>query len=573
VAVDMNTNSDSLALQAALQQAFGPCRVIGEIGRGGMAAVFLAVFWNSDGTARPAVLKQLHPNLALDRDFRAMFEDEARLAMRLHHGNVVETYDVYSDAERCVLVMEFLEGQPLSRIRQTAHRMGNLPSSIHLHCLAQVLAGLDYVHELADERGIPLRIVHRDVTPSNVFVTYQGGVKVVDFGIAKATTRLVETRVGVLKGKVVYMSPEVVRGEPVDRRSDIFSVGVMLWEALTGRRLWQEHDDLAVLRQLANGLVPLRPAGVVISDPAAFAIAERALAPDPDRRYATAAEMRRDLENLLARQGPAASSSALSGYMQICFAEERQHLQSLIHDALQKTRQPSPSRPSVSGDATEAPALEASEAPTTVSIPPAPLFRTITVPGLRREATRTIVPWQGWALATGAVALAASVAFVAHAPPTARAATSVLSASSAPVTAVASVAPPPPAPIVVARSTADLPIDTEVEVAPASATLVFSARPAEARFFLDGERLEGNPVTLQRQPDKKLHRLRIEAPGFVPFSRSFELDEDATRSFDLVRKPPPPARVAHPPETAPPAKTGCPKSRQKQEADFSEPPR
>jgi hypothetical protein len=340
----------------------------------------------------------------------------------------------------------------------------------------------------------------------------------------------------------------------------------MLWEALTGRRLWQEHDDLAVLRQLADGLVPLRPAGVVISDPAAFAIAERALAPDPDRRYATAAEMRADLETLLARQGPAASSSALSGYMQICFAEERQHLQSLVHDALQKARQPLPSVPSVAGASTEtAPALELSEAPTTVSIPPATLFRTITYPGLRREATRTMVPWQGWALATGAVALAASVAFVANAPPTARAATSVLSAASATVTAVtavASVAPPPPAPNVTARSVADLPVDTDLEVAPAGVTVVFSARPPEARFFLDGERLQGNPVTLQRQPDEKLHRLRIEAPGFVTFSRSFDLDADTSRSFDLVRKPPPAARVPHPvaPASAPSAKAGCPKS-------------
>jgi serine/threonine-protein kinase len=522
-----------------------------------MASVFLAVFSGAHGAARPAVLKQLHPGLARDPDFRAMFQDEARLATRLHHDNVVETYDVYCDSDFCVLLMEFLEGQSLSRVRQTAHRMGSLPLSIQLHCLSQVLAGLHYVHELHDERGNPLRIVHRDVTPSNVFVTYDGGVKVVDFGIAKASTQLAETRVGVIKGKLFYMSPEAVRGDPVDRRSDIFSVGIMLWEALTGRRLWQDHDESAVLQRLAAGIIPSCPQDVTISDPAAFAIAERALAGDPNRRYATAAEMRRDIEGLLERQGIAMCAPTLGGYMQSCFAEERQKIRALIDEAARATS--SSQQHFFLTDLTEDTIqLEATEPPTTISIPPAPVFRTMTIAGLPPAPKRVAMPWKGWALAAGAITLAAGVAFFAHAPRSLHAEPSVV---------------PELAPLAPAASSTDPNIDADdpgksltrdVEVAPASVTVVFSAHPPEARLFLDGERLEGNPVILRRQPDQKAHRVRIEAPGFTTFSRSFRLDEDTSRTFtfDLVRKP----RAARPAASAEPTPTECPRARQMREA-------
>ena len=559
----LNTGSHALAKNAALRSALGPYRLLGEIGRGATGTVSLAVFSNGNGTGRPVALKQLHPELALDREFRAMFEDEARVATRLHHDNVVETYDVLSDPELCVLVMEFLEGQTLLRVRQTASRMGSLPLAIQLHCLAQVLAGLDYVHELTDERGNPLQIVRRDFTPTNVLVTYRGEVKVVDFGIAKTSTRLVETRVGMLKDKLVYMSPEAVRGEPVDRRSDIFSVGVMLWEAVTGRRLWKDQDDLGVFRQLASGLVPLRLPGVAISDPAAFAIAERALASDPDHRYATAAAMRRDIEDLLARRGTVLGSGPLAGYMQSCFAEERQRLQTVLDEALASFQKPAAQPPSPPPYvAAGAPALDAHEPPTTVSIPQAPIFRTATYPGLFvSQPARRELPWLGMVAAACVVALAVGVAFFAHAPRAAQAKPAGVPFTSATVATTASAAAPPAA-VVVAAAEAPRTIDADLEVAPGGVTVVFSARPPEARLFLDGERLEGNPVTLRRQPDAKRHRLRIEAPGFIPFSRSFYLDEDMTRVFDLVRKPPPAARTPQAVEPTDPTKPACPKSLQ-----------
>jgi serine/threonine-protein kinase len=160
---------------------------------------------------------------------------------------------------------------------------------------------------------MPLGIVHRDVTPSNIFVKYDGGVKVVDFGIAKATIRQNETRMGVLKGKLAYMSPEAVRSERIDRRSDIFSVGIMLWEAATGRRLWQEHDEVAVYRRLAAGDLPLQAPGAHGTGADMLRIAERALAIDPSQRYATAEEMRQELEELMAGLGKTTHVPALAG--------------------------------------------------------------------------------------------------------------------------------------------------------------------------------------------------------------------------------------------------------------------
>ncbi len=329
----MHTDSSLLAASAGLRVALGYYRLIAEIGRGGMASVFLSLFPNGDGTSRKVVLKQLHPELALDDDFRAMFEDEARVTTRLHHPNVVVTYDVYSDADQCVLVMEFLDGQTLSRFRQRAGKDGHVPLAIQLRIIADVLAGLHYVHELTDARGKPLGIVHRDVTPTNVFLTYDGQIKLLDFGIAKATTRVAVTRIGVLKGKLAYMSPEAARGEHVDRRSDVFSVGVMLWEAATGLRFWQDHDEIAIFRRLIAEDLPLDRAGAHISNPLLRQVAHRALATNPRQRYGDAKEMQQDLQKLLGPLGNLAQAPALSAAMDSTFALDRERLHRLIQAA------------------------------------------------------------------------------------------------------------------------------------------------------------------------------------------------------------------------------------------------
>jgi serine/threonine-protein kinase len=312
--------------------SLGSYQLVAEIGRGGMADVFLALAPPVQGKRKQVVIKQLRKDVMEDDDFRAMFLDEARLAMKLNHPNVVTTFEVGNEEDTYFIVMEFLDGQPLSRIRRHARKNGApAPLGIYLRVFADVLSGLHYVHELKDAEGVPLGVVHRDVTPQNVFVTYDGCAKVVDFGIAKARARQVETRIGVVKGKLSYIAPENVRGEPIDRRSDIFSVGVMLWEAAAGKRFWQGLDELAIYQRLVDGEIAPSPAGV---DPEVFAVIARALSPDPKDRFATAAEMQAALERISSAQR--ASRPAVSGYLYHLFVEERRRFHRLVQEEVDR---------------------------------------------------------------------------------------------------------------------------------------------------------------------------------------------------------------------------------------------
>src|ERR1700761_3781049 len=236
--------------------SLGKYRLIAELGHGGMAEVYLAVVRGPAGFNKLGVIKQIRPQLAAGPGVLGMFLDEAKLAARLSHPNVVQTNEVGQEGDTHFLMMEYLDGQPLNRITQRLGKRGGLPLHMHLQIIVDLLGGLHYAHELTDYDGTPLGVVHRDITPHNVFVTYEGQVKVVDFGIAKAMNSSSETRTGVLKGKVAYMAPEQARGERVDRRADIFSVGVLLWEAVTGRRLWKGVPDITILQRLLNGDIP-----------------------------------------------------------------------------------------------------------------------------------------------------------------------------------------------------------------------------------------------------------------------------------------------------------------------------
>src|SRR5689334_3257328 len=193
---------------AAGANSLGKYRLIAELGHGGMAEVYLAVVRGPAGFNKLVVVKQIRPQLAEDPEFLAMFLDEARLAARLSHPNVVQTNEVGQEGERHFLAMEYLDGQPLSRINQRLGPKGGLPLVMHLRVIADLLGGLHYAHELSDYDGTPLGVVHRDVTPHNIFITYDGVVKVVDFGIAKARDALTLTKVGIIKGKIAYMAPE-----------------------------------------------------------------------------------------------------------------------------------------------------------------------------------------------------------------------------------------------------------------------------------------------------------------------------------------------------------------------------
>jgi serine/threonine protein kinase len=308
-------------------------RPIAELGRGGMAEVCLAVAQGPAGFHKLMVLKKVRPELADDPEFLTMFLDEARIAARLNHPNVVQTYEVGDAGGRYFIAMEYLDGQPLHRILA---RVGpqRFPLSMQIRIIIEALAGLHYAHELTDFDGAPLDIVHRDATPHNVFVTYEGQIKVVDFGIAKSAGALCQTALGVLKGKVPYMAPEQARGEPVDRRTDIFTIGVVLWEAITGDRMWKGMGDVPIIGNLSEGRIPALSSVQQSLDPWLSRICLRAIAPAPEDRYATAAALQHELERWLDRRAERVTARDVGSFVAAQFIEDRAAIKALIEQHL-----------------------------------------------------------------------------------------------------------------------------------------------------------------------------------------------------------------------------------------------
>ena len=309
-------------------RSLGKYRFVATLGHGGMAEVFLAVAKGPAGFNKLQVIKRLRPNLAEDAELCAMFLDEARLAARLNHKNVVQTNEVDRIDGHYFMAMEYLDGQPLHRVLGRAKQSGAaLPLPLVRRVMSEVLGGLHYAHELTDYDGSPLDIVHRDVSPQNVFVTYDGQVKIVDFGIAKAARRVVETDTGVIKGKLSYMAPEQAfsPSAEIDRRADVFSVGVMLWELLAGKRLWHDMGDPQIMVALMRE-VPRVTGAAPSVDRALAGVCDRALARDRDERHASAAAMRADIE----KTGEACSMDELGAFVEKLFHEQRGDIKARI---------------------------------------------------------------------------------------------------------------------------------------------------------------------------------------------------------------------------------------------------
>ncbi|MBX7197347.1 MAG: serine/threonine protein kinase [Sandaracinaceae bacterium] len=275
----------------------GRYAIADEIASGGMASVHLGRLNGAVGFSRTVAIKRMHPHIAKDEEFVSMFIDEARLAARIRHPNVVQTLDVVQEDGELLLVMEYVHGVQLSLLQRLASRSGErTPVAVVAAIVAGMLRGLHAAHEATDERGAPLEIVHRDVSPHNVMVGVDGVPRVIDFGVAKAEGRLQHSSSGQLKGKVPYMAPEQVRGEPVTRRTDVFAAGAVAWEALVGRRLFRAENDAAIIGQVLS-LEIEPPSQVEPSIPPGYdQVVMRALERKPERRYASALEMARALE-------------------------------------------------------------------------------------------------------------------------------------------------------------------------------------------------------------------------------------------------------------------------------------
>ena len=263
---------------------------------GGMASVHLGRLCGDDSFARVVAIKRLHPQFARDPEFAGMLRDEARLASRIRHPNVVSVIDIIAEGGELSLVMDYVPGESLSRLAATAR----VPPAIAASLMLGVLAGLHAAHEACDETGRALDLVHRDVSPHNVLVGTDGLAHVIDFGIAKARGRSSMTREGDLKGKLAYMAPEQIRRAPVSRAADIYAASATLWELLVGRRVFESEDEAGLIVQILGGATdpPSRFAPDV--PPAVDAVVMRGLAREPTRRYPTARAMAEALEQALA---------------------------------------------------------------------------------------------------------------------------------------------------------------------------------------------------------------------------------------------------------------------------------
>ncbi len=525
----------------------GKYRLIAEIGRGGMGVVYLSVLRGLDGFRKLVVVKELRPEFAASDACVTMFMHEAQVAARLSHPNIAQTIEVGAEGPRRFIAMEYLDGQPLQQLVHRALAQSNrLPLRMHLGILVDVLSALEYAHDSTDFDGTPLGVVHRDVSPHNVIVTYEGQTKLVDFGISKTTAESPEESEGAVEGKMRYIAPEQGAGRPVDRRADLFSVGAMLWEAVVGRRPWEGQSDDEVLESLVAGRVPrVRDAWPDV-DPELAAIVDRAMSADRERRYATAGEMRADLERYIGARNLTPTARSLAGTVSRLFAEDRTQRRALIDAQLRLLNQegearssPSP-RPRTGGKVASAPFREetlhsptgastgvpSSSPGSAISVPP-PASRDprsgrplVLLRGSGRARNQSAAPFIAAAGFGAVVVIAALMADRFHTGDGRS-----LAAADSRVLAAGVTASEPPR-----RAAAE---------APAHKTrLSVTASPAFAHLYLDDVVIP-NPYVADLDSDTTAHRLRVEAPGYETKSRAFTFAEDVDLDIRLTPEPSP----------------------------------
>jgi len=295
-------------------------QILAKLAAGGMAEIFLARGASVAGVERYCVLKRILREKAKDAQFVQMFVDEARLAAQLHHPNIASVYDVGMLGESYFFTMEYVHGETIRSLLERAQELRRtVPLACVLTIIAGTAAGLHHAHERNASDGRPLGIVHRDVSPANLMVSYEGNVKVVDFGVAKAADRDVETKSGTVKGKISYLSPEQCRGAPVDRRSDLFSLGIVMWEMLTGARLYRRDSDYDNMTAIVNEPPPPPSSRRPDVPPTVDAIVMRLLAKSATDRFQTAAEVIEAIEHASMQAQTILSTSAISRLLRDLF--------------------------------------------------------------------------------------------------------------------------------------------------------------------------------------------------------------------------------------------------------------
>ncbi len=308
----------------------GRYQILKHLASGGMAEIYLARATGIEGFERYVVVKRILGEHAQDKRFVTMFVDEARLAAQLHHQNIAQVYDCGQDDGTYYFAMEYVHGENLRELlKKMAIGRRQVPLEHALTIIAGGCAGLHYAHDKRGQDRSPLGIVHRDVSPSNLIVAYDGGIKVVDFGIAKAASRMSETRSGTLKGKIAYMSPEQCLGKALDRRSDIFALGIVMYELTTVSRLFKGENDYITMNRIVTGDIPSPTKKRPDYPPALEAILMKALALDPIDRYQTAGEMLEAIEQFATRERISLSTTALGRFIRELFGERPEPWQDL----------------------------------------------------------------------------------------------------------------------------------------------------------------------------------------------------------------------------------------------------
>ncbi len=302
---------------------FGKYILLDKIATGGMAEIWLAKQVGVEGFEKLVVIKKILPHFTNDKEFVEMFLDEARIAAMLNHPNVVQIYDLGKEQNTYYIAMEFISGDDVKNILQTSIKQGHfLPIQLACNIISQAAEGLHYAHTLTDMYGTSLNIVHRDISPQNILVTFMGSVKIVDFGIAKAATQSQETRAGTLKGKFAYMSPEQALGKPLDGRSDVFALGIVLYEITLGKRLFRSDSELKTLKMITDE--PVAPPVDVNPKypPELSRIVMKSLEKDKNLRYKNARELHNDLEDFLKTYPKPSSQVDLSNWMKKTFEQK-----------------------------------------------------------------------------------------------------------------------------------------------------------------------------------------------------------------------------------------------------------
>jgi serine/threonine-protein kinase len=498
--------------------------ILMELGRGGTAIVYAAMARGIGGFTKLVVLKMTRQELGNGPEAVRMFLNEARLSARMNHPNVVQVYEVYEDDGLPVIVMEYLEGQPLSAVLRRSFTDPQYSVNLALSVLCKALEGLHYAHSLTDFNGRPLKLIHRDVTPHNVMMTYDGQVKLVDFGIAKLDAGSGHTKTGIIKGKLGYMPREQVDGTEVDCRTDVFAIGVMIWEAVAQRRMWGTLNDATVIKHLLCDEVPsLRQAKPDV-DAELEAICSKALAPNPDDRYGSAHELLVALQGYLQTRGGVAAQAALAAWVnRTCADLKAESRQRLDRELAKFSAAAGGSWAEVpvqaAGRAARGDTMSASHsssnsrrrgrAPLDTGTGTGYVGQTGANPSLTRPRRWPLVV--GGALAVGL--LIAWRGTVASTSPVSTAQPPIAAAAADPALLLGQ----PPA---------------------SSVKLVIRAEPAEATLYLDGVRLPSNPYSGTRAADAETHELRVEADGFVAMRRSLRLETDAELTLALTAASP-----------------------------------